>query len=897
MAKATHVADRRPDPDALLALAGREGRGRLRIFLGAAPGVGKTYAMLQGARRLGAEGVDVVVGLAETHGRRETSALVEGLEVLPRQVIDYHGRQLDEFDLDAALARRPKLLLLDELAHTNTPQSRHPKRWQDAEELLEAGIDVWTTLNVQHVESLADIVARITGIAVRETVPDKVINEADDVVLVDITPDELIDRLNEGKVYVPETARRATQNFFTPGNLTALRELALRRTADRVDDQVADYLRQKSIEGPWSSGERLLVCVGSDESTDALGRRASRLATALNATWLAVHMTKPGENVAGPKQAARVRESMQLVERLGGQFMRVTATNFATEILRIAARENVTQIIIGQVKAGNWIPFRRTLRDELIRYAGDIAIHVAPSGPAATRKRPGLPQRWVSRQGAAMDASAAAASVAMAVAIGHVAVLWMSLPNVSMIFLAAVLFCALRRGTRAAVIASILSFLGYNFFFIQPLYTFTIAAPHEVFALMMFLVVAALTGSLAGRVRQQAENVARRASMTQALYEFSRRLSAVSLPDEILWSAAAQIHKSFAARALLLVPVEGEPELRAAWPPEEALDAGNQTAARWALEKGEPAGWRTPTLPTLATQFRPLRSPRAVVGVCGFGPPDLDHELSAEEENMLTAILDQTAIALDRALLVEEAVKAAALRENEAIRDALLASLSHDLRTPLASITGAVTSLRELGDRMSEQERKDLLASIEEESDRLTRFVANLLDMSRIESGALKVRRDWVDVGDVIRSATERTRKAFPRHPTKVSIEPALPFVRGDSTLLEQVLFNLLDNAHKYGGEAGVVVHARKDDGKVLISVTDEGPGIRSQDLERVFEKFYRGGRIDGRRAGTGLGLSICRGLVTAMGGSIEAQSPAIRRRGTRIVIRLPAADPEGTQA
>lgn len=881
----------RPDPDAFLAMASHEGRGRLKVFVGAAPGVGKTYAMLQGARRLAANGVDVVVGLVETHGRSETAALLDGLDVLPRRVIQYRGRPLEEFDLDAALARRPKLLILDELAHSNPTECRHPKRWQDAEELLDAGIDVWTALNIQHLESLADVVARITGVRVRETVPDMVLHDAADVVLVDITPDELIARLNEGRVYIPDTARRATEKFFTASNLTALRELALRRTADRVDDQVADYLRQKAIDGPWGTAERLLVCLGADDQAMLLVRKASRLATGLNATWLAVHMTRAGDEETDPGRVKAIDECLQLAERLGGEVVRMTGADFPAEILRLARRENVTQIVVGQSHQGFMQGLlRRSLPQELVRRAADIGVHVVSTGRAlpALSMRP----RWLLRRDMlSTDLVAAVVSVAAVVGLAQGLGLWLRLPNLSMIFLAAVLFCALRFGTRAAVLAAGLSFLAYNFFFIEPRHTLTIAEPHELFSLLIFLLVAVLTGSLAGRVRNQAETVRRRAVATESLYDYARKLSAASKVDDVVWAAAAHINKTFKARAILLLPGEGALQTTAAWPPDEQLDPAHASAARWALEKGEPAGWRTGTLPLIDVQYRPLRTSRAVVGVCGFGPPDPGIPLPADDEAMLSAVVDQTAIALDRALLVDEAVKAAALQENEAIRDALLASLSHDLRTPLATITGAVTSLRELGDRMSVEERRDLLGSIEEESARLSRFVANLLDMSRIESGALKVKRDWVDVGDVVRCAVDRSRKAFPQNPTAMSIASDLPFVRGDSALLEQVLFNLLDNAHKYAGEAGAIVHARREDDDVLISVTDEGPGIKPADLEKVFEKFYRGGRNDGRRAGTGLGLSICRGLVTAMGGVIEAQSPAVRRRGTRIVIRLSVAD------
>ena len=884
--------DGRPDPDALLAQSRRETRGRLKVFLGAAPGVGKTFSMLQNARRVKADGGDVAIGLVETHGRAETSALVEGLEVLPRRASEYRGRILEEFDLDAALARRPALLVLDELAHTNAPDSRHPKRWQDAEELLDAGIDVWTALNIQHLESLADVVSRITGVVVRETVPDKVLQEADAVVLVDITPDELIARLHEGKVYVPEVARRATERFFTPGNLTALRELALRRTADRVDDQMLDYLRLKAIEGPWNASERLLACLAPDETAERVVRRASQLATSLNAGWLVVHLERPGE-ITDAKTTARVRAAMELAERLGGEARSVSAADLVEETLRLARRENVTQIIVGVRDRGVLRRlFGRSFADALIRRAGQFEVHLvraegAASTPTLRRIVGARPDRR-----AATEAGVATLAVGVAVAIGEALTEMLRLPNLSMVFLAAVLFCAVRFGVRAAVIASFLSFLAYNFFFIEPLYTFTVAEPHELLALLVFLAVSVLTGSLAGRLRDQREGVSRNAAVTQSLYDFSRKISGAASADDVLWAAAAHLHATLGRQIVVLASAGDELTLQAAWPPDVQLDAAGQSAARWAREKGEAAGWGTSTLPRVRFQFRPLQTERGIVAVCGFEPPDASAALSADDERALSAVLGQTAIALDRALLAREAVKAASLEENEKVRDALLASLSHDLRTPLAAIAGAASSLRDLGASMSDAQRAELLSSIEEETGRLSRFVANLMDMSRIEAGGLKARRDWVDVADVVRGAVARCRKTFPRAGVRVSLAADLPFVRGDARLLEQVLFNLLDNAQKYGGDGETAVHARRDGDHLVLSVTDEGPGVKPTDLDRIFEKFYRGGRNDGRKAGTGLGLSICRGLVEAMGGTIIAQSPAARRRGTRIVVRLPAAEP-----
>ena len=829
------------------------------------------------------------MGLWRTHGRAETSALIDGLEVLPRRKVEYHGREIDEFDLDAALARKPKLIVVDELAHTNAPDSRHPKRWQDVQELLAAGIDVWTALNIQHLESLADVVSRITGVVVRETVPDRVLQEANDVVLVDLTPDELIQRLNEGKVYVPETARRATQSFFTPGNLTALRELALRRTADRVDDQMVDYLRQKAIEGPWAASERLFACVGADEVSERVIRRASQLATGLNAAWTAVTVETVGQ-AADARRATRLAKLFSLAERLGGDALRLQGADYPTEILRLARRENVTQIVLGQSRAGLVRRiFGRSLPEALMRDAGGIEIHIVPGEEPRRSLWPRL-KPHLSRKGLGVEAIAAVVSVAAAVMVGDALTAVLTLPNLSMIFLTAVLFSAVRFGTRAAVIASLVSFAAYNFFFIEPIYTFTVAQPQELFALLIFLAVAVFIGSLTGRIRDQRETVIKNAQITQSLSDYSRKLSGASSPDDVLWAAAAHMHSTFGGRVVLLLAEGDDLQIRAAWPPDAQLDAAALGAARWAQQKKEPAGSGTGTLPRVAFQFRPLLAARGPIAVCGFEPHSADEPITAEDERALTAIVDLTAIALDRALLAREAVNAATMQENEKVRDALLDSLSHDLRTPLSSIAGAATSLRAFGDKMSPSERLELLSSIEEETARLARFVANLLDMSRIEAGGLKVNRDLVSIADVVQGAVERGRKAFPDQQVRVSIAPNLPFVRGDDKLLEQVLFNLLDNAHKYAGDAGAIIHARQEGDEVVLSVTDEGPGVKPGELERIFEKFYRGGRPDGRKAGTGLGLSISRRLVEAMGGAIVAQSPAVRRRGTRIVVRLPAA-------
>ncbi|SEO18780.1 two-component system, OmpR family, sensor histidine kinase KdpD [Gemmobacter aquatilis] len=864
------LTPKRPDPDALLALARADRPGRLKIFLGAAPGVGKTYAMLAAAQRLKAEGHPPVVGLVETHGRKETVALTEGLEILPRRPVAYRGQFLEEFDLDAALARRPALLIVDELAHTNADGSRHPKRWQDVQELLDAGIDVWTALNIQHLESLADVVAQITGVQVRETVPDAILQTAQDVVLVDIPPDELIARLKAGKIYLPQTAARATENFFNRGNLTALRELALRRTADRVEDQMTQILRQKAIEGPWGASERLMVCVGPDGSGEKLVRLAARQAASLNASWIAVSLARPG--------APHGPDSLDLAESLGAEVQRLTSTDFAADLLRLARRENVTQILLGQRG--------RALSRALLALTEDIPVMVVPLGSLPRR----LDLSALTAPGLVLDLGLAALVTGLGVAVGTGLDALMELPNLSMVFLLGVLAASALRGARSASLAAGLSFLAYNFFFIEPVHTLTIAKPHELFALLIFLAVALLTGSLTARIRAQVQTAVAQTRAIEAQAGFSRKLAVASTEEDVLWAAVTQVHALMGSTAILLVPEGPDLIARAAWPPDELTDPAERTAARWALEKAEAAGWRTGTLPNIRFRFEPLRTPGRVVGVLGFEPRDPSEPLSPEDETQLSATIEQAALALDRALLVREAVKAAALEENEKIRDALLTSLSHDLRTPLAAILGSVTTLQARGGLAAGQ-ALDLLQTIGQEAGRLNRFVGNLMEMSRIDQGALKMRRDWVDVGDAVRDAVERCGKTHPGRVTRISLAPDLRFIRGDQDLLAQVIFNLADNAHKYADEGEVAIHARNEGDQVVISVTDEGPGIKPVDLERVFEKFYRGGGTDRRKAGTGLGLSICRGLVQAMGGTIEAQSPAIRRRGTRMVVRLPAAE------
>lgn len=881
--------DRRPNPDALLAAAGSASKGKLTVFLGAAPGVGKTFSMLSRAKRLKTAGTDVVVGLAETHGRAETAALMEGLEILPRRRLDYRGRELEEFDLDAALARKPAVIIVDEMAHTNAEGSRHPKRHQDIDELIQAGVDVWTALNIQHLESLSDLVGQITGVEIREIVPDIALKKADEVILVDLPPAELIDRLKEGKVYLPENAQRAIEGFFKPANLTALRELALRRTADRVDDQMVDLLRQGAIEGPWATAERLLVLVGPDSLSEKVVRTASRLASGLNAPWTVVSLTKPDANL-DLIDAQRLDDTMRLAERLGAGTLRVTADDFVGEILRIARRENITQIVVGRPQRSLVARLtRQSLPDALLRRSREINVHVVSGEEDADEPTQGFTfrgrsaRRWFEAVGLPI---AAVTSITL-VGLALYAVL--PLQNLSMLYLVAVVVCGILNGRLSAIIASGLSFLAYNFFFIEPVYTFTVAKPHELFALVIFLAAAIFTGELAGRMREQAERARRQEQATQALYEFSRKLASAVRLDAVLDATAAHLYAALGQGTSLLIPEEGELIAGTIWPPDLELTPTDMTAARWAFDKREPSGNSTGTLPQVPWQFRPILAAREVAGVLGLFRTEGAGPLLPHEEQVVRGVLEQAATAVDRARLTRENARTTALEESERLNTALFASLSHDLKTPLATISGASTSLKDLGDKMDPATRRDLLISIEEEASRLGRFVANLFDMTRIEAGTLKPRRDRIEIGEIVNAAIDRSRKLHPGHLFEVSIAPDLPAARGDATLLGQVLFNLLDNACKYGGEAPIAVFARGEGQQVSISITDQGKGIPEKDIERIFEKFYRRTKGDGRSAGTGLGLSIARGFISAMGGTIKAESPAFRKRGTRFVVRLPA--------
>ncbi|HYM71486.1 MAG TPA: sensor histidine kinase KdpD [Stellaceae bacterium] len=888
--------DYRPSPDALLRQAGREARGRLKLFLGAAPGVGKTYEMLQTAQARRREGVDVVAALVETHGRQETETLLGGLEAIPRRCVDYKGRVLYEMDLDAVLARRPQLALVDELAHTNVPDSRHPKRYMDVEELLGAGIDVYTTLNIQHVESLNDVVAKITRIRVRETVPDSVIDRADDIELVDLTPEDLIQRLREGKVYVPQHAERAINHYFRPGNLTALRELALRQTAQRVDEQMVDYMRAHSISGPWAAGERVLVGVNQDPSCATLIRYARRLADRLRAPWAAIHIETSRTLRLGEVERDRIAECLRLAERLGGEALTVPGQNVSEGLLDHARANNFTHIVIAKSHRPRWSEWLRgSTTHRLIRQAGDISIHViaarregeGAAGTSSSGVGKGLPQSTP------IDVRSwfgAAAFVGAALGIGFLLRQFLAVSNIGLVFLTAVLASAVAYGLGPSLFACIASVLAYNFFFLPPVHTLTVADPENVVALFFFAVVAVIASNLAARVRAQAVAARQRARTTEDLYLFSRKLAGSATLDDLLWATAFQIASMLKVHVLLLLPEGDTVALRTAYPPEDILGEADLAAAKWCWQNGQPAGRGADTLSGARRLFLPMHTARGPVGVVGLDSERTGPLLTPDQRRLFDALADQAALAIERVSLAQDVERAQVAAEAERLRSALLTSISHDLRTPLASVLGSATSLKTYRHSLDEAAQDELIGTIQEEAERLNRFISNLLDMTRLEAGAVRPHADLVDVGDVVGSALERARRVLAGHRVSVDVGADLPMLRLDPVLFEQVLFNLLDNAAKYAPSGSEIrLSATHEGDAVRLAVIDEGRGIPPGDLDRVFDKFYRVGSGDSRRVGTGLGLAICKGFVEAMGGMIAAGNRP-DRTGAVFTISFPSA-------
>jgi len=881
--------DTRRDPDALLAQVReqerRATRGRLRIYFGASAGVGKTYAMLSAARQLGATR-DVLVGIVETHGRAETEALLEGLAVLPRKRIDYRARPLTEFDIDGALERRPQLVLVDELAHSNVPGSRHPKRWQDIEELLARGIDVFTTVNVQHLESLNDVVGGITGVRVGETVPDSVFDEADEVVLVDLPADELLARLKVGKVYQPAQAERAGRNFFRKGNLIALRELALRRTAERIGDDVRAYRVEKSIDTVWRTGTALLACVGPGPGAEGVVRSAARLAGQLGAEWHAVYVETPALQRLGADRRARILETLKLARDLGAATAVLSGDRMEDAVIDYARSHNLARIALGRSLARR--PWRAPCSRRVARLAPDIELLevAAPHGPAAgaPRARTGEP-RAPARTAIVAHGAAILSSLCMALAATPT-IAWLDLANIAMLFLLVVLLVAVRFGRGPSVTATCVSVACFDFFFVPPRFTFAISDLQYLVAFGVMLAVGLITGHLTAGLRFQAHVAARRESRTRALYEFARALSGVLQTEQIQEATRDVIGRTFNARTVLLLP-DADGRVRVdGGATHAALDAG---IAQWAFDHGTSAGMGTDTLPGSPVFYMPLVAPMRTRGVLAIEAATPHWLLAPEQRQQLDTFATLAAIALERVHYIEVAQEALVKIESERLRNSLLAALSHDLRTPLTSLMVQAESLARSSPPLAPAQRT-MADALREEMVRMSMLVTNLLDMARIESGDVRLKLQWQPVEEVVGSALAASRAALAGHAVETHVPADLPLVQYDAVLIERVLSNLLENAGKYTPPGSTIAISAERHGMWLdVAVTDDGPGLPPGQEEAVFEKFTRGER-ESVKPGVGLGLAICRAIVGAHGGTIHAANRP--GGGAAFVFTLPLGTP-----
>jgi two-component system sensor histidine kinase KdpD len=878
------LADHRPNPDELLKRVAEEEqrakRGKLTIFFGAAPGVGKTYTMLEVARsELEREKRDVVVGIVETHGRYETGALTLGLELLPRQKLSYRGVNLEEFDLDAALARKPDVLLVDELAHTNAEGSRHAKRWQDVEELLDAGIDVFTTLNVQHVESLNDVIAKITGVFVRETVPDSMLEQAAAIKLVDLPPEDLLERLREGKVYVPAQAQRAIENFFRKGNLIALRELALRHTAERVDAEMLAYRRDQGVEQTWATAEHLLVAVSPSPHSARLIRAARRMATSLHAGWFAVYVERSSARALPAVAQARLSQNLRLAEQLGAEVVTVSSEDAGEALVTFAREHNITKIIVGKPLVFNvWDRLRGSLVDRMLKLSGDIDVYVT-AGDAEDGSRP-------AEQAPREALHVPSYVLALGSALVSTVFSWTffgrrELADVVMIYLLGVVLVSTRVGLGPSILAALSGVAAFDFVFVPPYFTFAVAdLRHAVTFAVMFLVAVVISG-LTQRVRNQAVAWQERERRTAALYALSRDLSSARDGAQVARAAIENVQRVFESEGELFLPRDGGQKLAPLFSGATPGVGYETSVAQWVFAHREEAGLGTATLPGGRTLYVPLIVSGGSVGVLGLTPRDSGRFASVEQRRQVDAFASQIAMALERAELAEETERARHEIETEQLRSSLLSSVSHDLRTPLAVITGAAGTLLEKPEALPAATQRELIHTILEESERLSRLIRNLLDMTRLESGAVHLKKEWLPLEELVGAALTRLERRFSGRDLRVSVPADLPLVPCDAILVEQALSNLLENALKYGADP-IEISVRAQAAFVVLEVGDRGPGIPPEEEQRVFEKFHRAGR-ETQPGGVGLGLAICRAIATAHGGRIVA----LNREGGGAAFRL----------
>jgi two-component system sensor histidine kinase KdpD len=900
------MQERRLDPDALLAHVQAEERaaqrGKLKIFFGATAGVGKTYAMLEAAQRRRAEGTDVVVGYVEPHGRAETERLLEGLETIPFLLLQDGQALVREFDLDRALARKPQLLLVDELAHTNAPGARHAKRWQDIEELRDAGIDVWTTVNVQHLESLNDVVAGITAIRMQETVPDTVFESADEVELIDLPPDDLLQRLREGKVYVPERVRVAIENFFRKGNLIALRELALRKTAERVDAAMDRYRATEGIGAPWAAGERVMVGVGPRSDGESLVRAGKRLSAALHAPWLVVYVETP-DLIRLPDAERNTRIAwLRMAEELGAETITLGGHSAGAELVGYAQTRNVTRLLLGEPSRrgiARWL--RPSTVDHVLARIRGIDVTVVKTTEAMRIARSPLLARSAAYLAAPPSGKQrwpgyvwALAGVAAATAVAWFTTPVFNEPNVVMIYLLAITLIAWQLGRGPSVLASIVSTLAYNFFFVQPLFTLNIADGQYLITFAVLTAVGVLIGTLINSVRLQARVAGHRERRTALLYAMTRELAAMRGTTNLARAAVRHIGEVFDSQVVVLLPDAhgrlGYPVTPDNLPEPASFRGADLSVAQWVQDHGQPAGLGTDTLPGSPARYLPLSASDerlGQLGVLAILPVNPRRVLLPEAAHLLDTFAAQLALALERASLAEAAQSAAVAAETESVRNSLLAAVSHDMRTPLAVISGAAGSLAGGASRLDPEARRELAQTIVDEATQMTQLVSNVLDMTRLESGAAATRAEWVSLEEVVGAALHRLRGPLAAHKVSTYLEDAPALIYADPVLIEQLLFNLLDNAGKYT-PAGtqVSIRARRAPGEVEVLVADDGPGFGPDiDPDSLFQKFQRG-KVEGAIGGVGLGLAICRAIARAHGGEIRAER--IPAGGALFVVSLP---------
>ena len=854
--------------------------------------MGKTYAMLAAARKLREEGRDVVVGVVETHGRSETAALSEGLPLQPPKELEYKGNPLKEFDLDAAIARHPELILVDELAHTNVPGSRHPKRWQDVEELLCSGIDVFTTLNVQHLESLNDVVGGITGIRVWETLPDTFFDRADEVMLVDVPADELLGRLKAGKVYIAEQAERASKNFFRKGNLIALRELALRRTADRVEEDVQSYRAKQAIERVWKTEASFLCCIGPRPGSERAVRSAARLATQLNVEWTAVYVETPALQRLPSARRERILRSVKLAQELGANTAILSGSDAPSAVIEYARSHNISKIIFGRAPPQRLLPWRPSFGRRLAALAPDVDLieigrgdagtvaqervedATTPDSDAKSRHRP-LGYLW------------AAAACALPTLVGTVLQPYFDPANIVMLFLLTVVVVAVMFGRGPAVLATLLGVASFDFFFVPPRQSFAVSDIQYLLTFLVMLTVGLITGQLTAGLRYQARVASHREERSRALYEFARDLSSPLRTEDVIATTADFIGRAFRAKVALLLPDETDrlvyrPHISPALP----IDLGT---AQWAFDRSQPAGAGTDTLPGNAFLYLPLRAPMRTRGVLAIRPDSRRLLLVPEQRRQLATFAALVAIALERVHYVEVAQQALIKMESERLRNSLLSALSHDLRTPLAALFGLADSLKLTKPRLSAQQ-ENIADAIREAAGGMSALVNNLLDMARIQSGEVKLNLQWQPIEEVVGSALKSTQTALASHRVEVDLDSRLPLIQFDAVLIERVLSNLLENAAKYTPAGSSVRIAAVPSGKdLVVSVTDNGPGVPKGQEEAIFEKFTRGAR-ESATSGVGLGLAICRAIIEAHKGQIWAENQP--GGGARFSFTLPLGTP-----